>query len=322
MRAAAALLAAALLVPAAARPQAAGTGAPAAGDSARSPAVPASDSLAEEAWPFRPGERATYTVTFGPVRVGVASLAVEGVDTLRGTPTERVAMELRGGTFFYHLDDRQASWIASRPFRSLRFEQHLREGGYRRDRRYCLDQESGRYWRFDQDADGRWRPPPGDEDVEQGVPMPPAALDEIAFLYFARTLPLESGTTYRFTRYFEPDGNPVVLEVLRRETITVPAGRFRTVVVRPIIHAGGMFGEGGKAEIYFSDDPRHVVVELQTSMKVGRMNLYLREYRPGEAPGPGEPDAAVRDAVTASGASSPASAPSCGPTPGPARRPG
>jgi len=281
------------------------------------------DTAREAAWPFGVGERATYAVTFGPVRVGRASMAVEAADTIRGTPAYRVALALQGGTFFYHLDDRQASWIASHPFRSLRFEQHLREGGYRRDRRYCLDQEAGRYWRYDQGDDGSWHAPPGDEGLTGGMPMPPAALDEIAFLYFARTLPLEPGTTYRFARYFEAEGNPVVLEVLRRETITVPAGRFRTVVVHPIIRTGGMFGEGGKAEVYFSDDERHLVVELQTSMKVGRLNMYLRSYRaaaePGAPPADGGPGAEARspgppaDTLSPSGASRPASPPSCSP---------
>lgn len=273
-RRAAALAAAALL---AAGPLAAQTPTAPPPDTACAGLVPDS---AGRPWPFDVGERARYVVTFGPVRVGRATLAVEAVDTVRGTPARRVAMGIEGGTFFYHLDDRQVSWVAPRPFRSLRFEQHLREGGYRRDRLYRLDQEAGSYRRFDQAEDGSWRPPPGEEYVEQGIPMPPAALDEIAFLYFARTLPLEPGRTYRFTRYFEAEGNPVVLEVLRRETVTVPAGRFRTVVVRPIIRTGGLFGEGGRAEVYFSDDARRVIVQLETSMKVGRLNLYLKDYRP------------------------------------------
>lgn len=248
----------------------------------------ASAALAQEHWPFGLGERAEYAVTFGPVKVGHASLAVEAADTIRGTPTLRVVMAMRGGTFFYTLDDRQTSWIAPRPFRSLRFQQHLREGSYRRDRVYCLDQEAGRYRRYDRNEDGRWAPPPGDEHLGEGVPMPPAALDEIGFLYFARTLPLEPGQTYRFTRYFEAEGNPVVLEVLRRETITVPAGRFQTLVVHPVIRTGGMFGEGGNAEVYFSDDERRIIVQLETSMKVGRLDLYLEDYRPAAGPATGD----------------------------------
>jgi len=89
------------------------------------------------------------------------------------------------------------------------------------------------------------------------------------------------GRTYRFDRYFEADGNPVLLEVLRRERVHVAAGRFDTIVVRPTIRSGGMFGEGGRAEVYMTDDDRRVIVLLKTQMKVGELNMYLKEYTPG-----------------------------------------
>ncbi|MGH7541027.1 MAG: DUF3108 domain-containing protein, partial [Gemmatimonadota bacterium] len=224
------------------------------------------------------GERAVYDVTFGPVHVGRGLLAVEAVDTLRGTPTYRVAFEIEGGPFFYEIDDRSASWIAPDPFRSLRFEQILNEGGYHRNRRYELDQRASTYTRADWDAEAeRYRPNPEERDV----PMPRAALDEIAYLFLVRALPLEVGHTYRFERYFEEEGNPVVVEVLRRERIRVAGGRFDTIVVRPTIQTDGMFGQGGRAEVYISDDERRAIVQLKTRMKVGELNMYLKEYDPG-----------------------------------------
>ena len=84
-------------------------------------------------------------------------------------------------------------------------------------------------------------------------------LDDVAFLYYARTLPLEVGETYTINRYFREDGNPVVLRVLRKETIRMPAGTFNTIVVQPIIQTDGLFGEGGEAEVYFTDDARRPV---------------------------------------------------------------
>lgn len=232
-------------------------------------------------WRFGVGERAVYDVTFGPVRVGRGRLSVEGVDTVASTPAYRVAFELEGGPFFYKVDDRTVSWVAPDPIRSLLFEQILNEGDYHRRRRYAMDQGAGTYTRQDWDAEAEAYVP---HPEERDVPMPPAALDEIAYLYLARSLPLEPGRTYRFERYFEEDGNPVVLEVLRRETVRVPAGRFRTVVVRPTIQTDGLFSEGGRAEVYISDDDRRAIVLLRTTMKVGELNMYLRDYEPGEGP--------------------------------------
>lgn len=243
-------------------------------------------SSAGSDWRFPVGERAVYdvSVALGSVRaprpLGEARLTVEARDTVDGTAAYRTSLEVEGGIpLVYRMDDRQVSWIAPDPIRSLRYEERLREGSYRRDRIYRLDQQRGTYTRRDL-KDGEWRPVEGETDV----PMPPQALDEISFLYLVRTLSLEPGRSYSFERYFEADGNPVELEVLRREEIRVPAGRFETVVVRPRIQAGGLFGEEGRAEVYLSDDDRRIVVKIESRMKAGRADFVLTDYRPGGAP--------------------------------------
>ncbi|HYW51260.1 MAG TPA: DUF3108 domain-containing protein, partial [Gemmatimonadaceae bacterium] len=77
-----------------------------------------------------------------------------------------------------------------------------------------------------------------------------------------------------------PDRNPVRIVVLRRERITVPAGTFNTIVIQPIIKAKGLFSEGGKAQVWLTDDSARVMVQMKSSLPVGSLNLYLREYRP------------------------------------------
>jgi len=73
----------------------------------------------------------------------------------------------------------------------------------------------------------------------------------------------------------------VVVEVLRRERVRVRAGSFDTIVIRPIIQTDGIFGEGGQAELFLSDDKSRTIVQLRTQMKVGEMNMYLRELEGG-----------------------------------------
>ena len=66
------------------------------------------------------------------------------------------------------------------------------------------------------------------------------------------------------------------------QTINVPAGRFRTIVVRPIIRTDGMFGEGGRAEVYFSDDQYRIPVLIRSRVPVvGSLSMHLRTFRPG-----------------------------------------
>ncbi|MBI4513172.1 MAG: DUF3108 domain-containing protein [Gemmatimonadetes bacterium] len=215
--------------------------------------------------PFGVGERLTYDVKFGPFGVGAAEMRVVGIDTLDGSPTYHVRFTIRGGLPFYRVDDEQESWIDVRGLFSRKFRQSLRQGDYIRNREYVFDVQRGLSLRND-----------GRMDT-----IPPEPLDDASFLYFLRALPLEVGARYEFHRYYRSDRNPVILEVLRRETVDVPAGRFETVVVRPIVKAGGVYGEGGESEVFVSDDADRIVVLTRSKAMVGSLSLHLKARRRG-----------------------------------------
>ena len=105
-------------------------------------------------------------------------------------------------------------------------------------------------------------------------------LDEGAFLYFVRTIPLVVGQSYDFNRYFIPDRNPVRLRVLRKERVTVPAGTFNAIVVQPIIRTRGIFSEKGQAEVWLSDDSARILLQVKSKLSFGSLNLYLKSYTP------------------------------------------
>jgi len=273
--------------------------APAAADGRAAPPPESADTVRmvgkgdvpRRAWTFAPGERFRYSARYGRIKAGHTTLEVEAVDTLGGTPVYRIARELEAGVSFCSIDNRDVSWVAPRPLRTLRFEQHKREcPSYELDRRYEFDHgESGSTWTMLNmfPADGGGSGAAGDngsgaewrlETVKEDVATARNAIDDVAFLYLARMVPLEVGRTYRFERYFQEDGNPVVIEVLRRETVRVPAGKFETVVLRPVIPTSGAFGEDSEAEVYITDDERRIPVQIKASLKIGSVNMYLREY--------------------------------------------
>jgi Protein of unknown function (DUF3108) len=217
--------------------------------------------------PFRSGESATYQVKLGAISVGSGSLAVTGLQTVRGQQTFHTVMTVRGGNSLVRVNDRFESWIDTDGLFSRRFHQNQHEARFRRNRTYEFFPEERTFRR---------------ENGQTGTLPTSEPLDDLSFIYFARTLPLEPGATYTLPRYFKADGNPVVLQVLRRETVQVPAGRFRTIVVRPIIRTDGMFGEGGRAEVYFSDDEYRIPVLIRSRVPVvGSLSMHLRSFRPG-----------------------------------------
>jgi hypothetical protein len=217
--------------------------------------------------PFSVGERLEYDVKFGVLKVGNGRMEVVGTETVRGREAWHTAFTVKGGTFFYRVNDRLESWIDMENFASLRHVQDLQEGRRDRERRYEIYPDRLVYTE--------------NEGEEQPTTRDP--LDDGSFLYFIRTVPLSVGQTYDFPRYFKPDRNPVRVRVLRKESVKVPAGRFDAIVIQPIIKSKGIFSENGRAEIWLSDDDRRIMLQMKSNLSFGTLNLYLKSYTEGTA---------------------------------------
>lgn len=225
-------------------------------------------NFAVEPVPFGPGETMTYRAKWGVFgTVGNGALTVEGVDTIRGQPSYRLGFRINGRVAFFSIADTLRSWLDTDGLFAHRFEKR-QNGSYEADKLYEFYPAQGRWERVDKPSEN------GDLPTEQ-------PLDDVSFLYFVRTLPLEVGETYTLPRYFKEDGNPVTIKVLRRERVKVPAGEFDTIVVQPIIQTDGLFSEGGEAEVWFTDDARRILVKLQAKMSVGTLKMEMDSHTPG-----------------------------------------
>lgn len=219
--------------------------------------------------PYGPGEALQYQVKVGMFGVGTGYMNVVGVDSVRGHPSYHVQMALDGGLAFAKVKDLFESWIDLRSLVSRRFIKDQNEVGYVRYQHFEFFPEERRFERGDTDETG---------ELPTSLP-----LDDISFVYFVRSLPLEVGKEYTFHRYFKADGNPVIIRVLRKDRVEVPAGAFNTIVVQPIIRTSGLWSEGGEAEIHFSDDANKYVVYMKSDIPnfPGSLSLHLRDIQPG-----------------------------------------
>lgn len=220
---------------------------------------------ATEAPSLRVGESLVYDVKFGGLDVGSARMEVLGVEDVRGRAAWHTRLAIDGRVLGYAVRDVLESWIDVQSGASLRFVKNSAQGSTQRVRRYEILPEQGVYRRDDRPAQ----------------PTVTKPLDEAAFVYFLRNEPLQPGRRYDYPHFFMPDRNPVTVSVLRHEPVSVPAGRFDTVVLRPSFRTEGVFAEGGRAEIWLSNDDRRWMVQLVTHLKFGTLSLRLREARLG-----------------------------------------
>jgi len=218
--------------------------------------------------PFGPGEHLIYKLKLGIFSVGEGHMEVIGLDSVRGELTYHTSLRMEGGIIGFRVRDDFQSWFSVQELVSQRFIKDQREGGYRAYRHYEFFPKEMRFER-------------GDNDEVRDMPTD-QPLDDVSFIYFVRSLPLEVGEEYSFNRYFKEGGNPVVIRVLRIETIDVPAGQFETNVVQPIIQTKGLFSQGGEAELYFTNDERKILVQMKTKVPlVGSLTLHLKSITEG-----------------------------------------
>ena len=210
--------------------------------------------------PWQVGERFDYDVKFGFVRAGSGQMTVVGIEPVRGRQAWRGRFTVHGGVFGLKVDDMLETWMDVTTLTSLRFTQDFSEIGRDREKLFDIFPERGTF-------------------IQHGKPEQvtvPEPLDDGSFLYFIRTVPLVVGQTYEFNRYFIPDRNPVKIRVLRRESVSVPAGTFACIVIQPIIKAKGIFSENGQAELWLTDDSVRMMVQMKSKLPFGSLNLYLR----------------------------------------------
>lgn len=217
------------------------------------------------ALPFGAGEQLVYDVAVGGAKVGTGTMELLGADTVRGHPTFHSLFTVKGGFLMFKVNDQLESWFDQQTLNSLRFIQRINEIHYHKERYYEIYPDRAMLHQRGYDE----------------MPSVSDPLDDGSFLYFVRTVPLVVGQTYRFDRYFRPDRNPVIVKVLRKERITVPAGTFNTIVIQPIIKSQGIFADGGEAEMWLSDDDRRMMVQFKARVPVLKtLDLYLTSYRP------------------------------------------
>lgn len=234
-------------------------------------AVPPSSATTDSThapYPFGVGESLAYVVAVGGAKVGSAAMHIADIQDIDAHPSFHSVFTVDGGFLIFHVHDVLESWFDTTTLSSRRFVQRIHEVNYKRQSIYDISPERAVL----------------SENGSAEKPSVPDPLDDGSFLYFVRTVPLEVGQSYTFNRYFRPDRNPVIVKVLRKEKVTVPAGTFDAIVIQPIIKSQGLFAQGGEAQMWLSDDARRIMVQFKAKIPVLRtLDLYLQSYQPPTA---------------------------------------
>jgi hypothetical protein len=216
--------------------------------------------------PFNVGERLVFSVEYGFVTAGEATMSVVRIDTLFGSPSyllQSLAQTNEIFSAFYKVNDRVESHLDITGFFSRHFMKKLREGSYKKDLEIFFDHE-GEYARY---AEG------------DSLSILPGTQDVLSAFFFLRTQDLNVGKTMSFPCHDNKKNYPLEIRVLRKEKVMVPAGKFECYVLEPRLKTGGLMKKEAKMLIWVTADDKKMPVLMETKMKIGSIAAKLKDYR-------------------------------------------
>jgi hypothetical protein len=221
-------------------------------------------------------ERLEFELTYSGITAGRAVQEVKQVDQeIHIISTARSADWLR---IFFPVDDRIESFLISGTpplyLGSPRlYQERKHEGKTITDREARFDRQNLEVTTIDHR---------NKEEKKQAITK--RTYDTLSSFFYFRTIPLQVGTSYFIDIY---DCNRLwntEVKVLRREELVIPLGRFKTIVIQPLLKSEGIFARTGDMFIWLTDDERRIPVQMKSKVIVGSITATLTggSYWPGK----------------------------------------
>ncbi len=225
------------------------------------------------------GEKLVFEIKWGVVVAGEAVLEVPDLSEIEAGLANKkkvwayhflaTAKSNSFVDFFYKVRDRNDSWLDRDEWVTHRFEQHNQEG------KYILEQTVDYDWvakRFKNVEKVKGREP----KLEEGDLTIPA-VDTLSSLYLCRAKNLEVGKEYTFDVHSGRNW-PLVLKVIRKETIKVTAGKFECLLVEPFLRERGLFiQKGKKMQVWLTADEKKMPVMMRAEIFIGHVSAELKQ---------------------------------------------
>ena len=144
------------------------------------------------------------------------------------------------------------------------FEQHIREGNYKRDFEAYFDQVNNLAYTKKKIYD-----------------VPDNVHDIVSAFFYTRTKDLnkmKKGEVFYLNNFFDDTTYTLGVKMRGRQRVEVEAGKFDCIVIEPLVVEGGLFKSEGSILIWLSNDERKIPVKVATKILIGYVTAELVKY--------------------------------------------
>jgi hypothetical protein len=114
-------------------------------------------------------------------------------------------------------------------------------------------------------------------EVNREASIPACVQDSLSSIFYVASRPLIIGQTVRFPLADSMRTVTVTMKVEGKEEIKTPAGTFQTIRVQPTAEEG-IVKNRGNIWIWYTDDARHMPVQIRARLFWGTITFHLQSY--------------------------------------------
>ncbi len=217
---------------------------------------------------YKPGERLIYSLKYGTIKGGEASLTINiipsGDDFYYYVKADAVTTGFAANLGkIYDVYESYFEISTGYPVKAVR---NIREAGYTRynelfffrDSNFVYSINSGKHW------------------------IPKNTLDILSAFYYARrhlfNRNFKKGQTINLTTFFDEHLFPVKIKYKKTETIKTKFGKIECLKFVPVLEKNNPFKKEDDMQIWFSNDGNYIPVRIKMKSKIGAFKAVLTGY--------------------------------------------
>jgi hypothetical protein len=218
--------------------------------------------------PYKPGEKLVYTVKFGPITGGTASLVLKQVN-YNNTPVFHSVAQGKTVGFaeaLYSVKDVFESYFDIKTGLPHKLVRDVKEGTYRKHEEAFFDRDNNSAYSL---------------RLDTVIHVPPDILDMVSLIYFIRRIKyssLKPGDVIKTVTYFDDEIFLFDIRYKGKEDIKTKYGKIRCHRFDPVVEPGRMFESEDDMQIWLSDDKNVIPVKVRFDLLVGSLRMELEEY--------------------------------------------
>lgn len=231
--------------------------------------------------PFSSGEKVVYDVTYMGMRAGQMSLEVLPFVHVNEEKHYHFKGSIWTTPFFskvYSVEDSISSMMNFETLLPTVYKLHVKESAQRKEARFYFNRNENKafYW------SKKITEKEGTVEEKYDWEVEPFSQDVFSSLFYFRVFSWKVGAEKSF-RVADNKQNLIYKgRILRKETIQLPAGEFKTLVLEPKIELEGQFKPSGEIYIWLNDDDKKQILKIQAKVNIGSLKAEAIEVHRGQ----------------------------------------